>query len=53
MRYRYGWVRSSRPSRQYNDEGYYWDYCPEERKRTEHERGECLSCWNKKLKESK
>ena len=31
-----------------NDEGFYWDWCPVERKNTEHERGECLSCWNNK-----
>jgi len=33
-----------------NDEGYYHSYCPVERRRTEHERGECLSCWNKENK---
>ena len=30
-----------------NDEGYYSSYCHVERRQTEHENGECLSCWNK------
>ena len=30
-----------------NDEGYYWSWCVKERRRTEHESGSCLSCWNK------
>ena len=30
-----------------NDEGYYTSYCHVERRQTEHENGECLSCWNK------
>ena len=32
-----------------NDEGYYWAYCSVEGKRTEHERGDCISCHNKSL----
>jgi hypothetical protein len=42
-------VRTSRRGGEYNDEGFYWAYCPVERKRTEHERGDCCSCWNKRL----
>ncbi len=30
-----------------DDEGYYSSYCSTERRYTEHESGECLSCWNK------
>ena len=30
-----------------DDEGYYSSYCHVERRHTEHESGECLSCWNK------
>ena len=32
-----------------NDEGYYWAYCPVDRQRTEHERGECIECHNRSL----
>lgn len=29
------------------DEGYYYDFCYIEGRKAEHERGQCLSCWNK------
>lgn len=44
----YDWVKWRRKGEWVsNDEGYYWQYCSVEGKKTEHERGECLSCWNK------
>ena len=35
------------------DEGYYTKWCPVEGKRTEHERGTCLSCWNNRYSSSR
>lgn len=33
-----------------NDEGYYMKHCSVCNAKTEHERGDCLSCWDSSMK---